>query len=53
MVEGLEFQAEVPWPDAEACHFDPLKIRRFRPLPLAYEDRQKGRRARAGRGNGP
>ncbi len=50
MVKGLEFQAEIPWPDAEACKFDRLKVRRFRPLPLAYQDRQKGRRASAERG---
>ncbi|MCY2990137.1 MAG: N-6 DNA methylase [Planctomycetota bacterium] len=37
MVAGIEFQAEIPWPDAEACVFDPLKVRRFRPLPFAYE----------------
>jgi hypothetical protein len=50
MVEGLEFQAEIPWSDAEACRFDPLKIQRFRPLPFAHEGRQKRGRAQAERG---
>jgi hypothetical protein len=37
MVIGLEFQAEIPWSDAEASRFDPSKARGFRPLPFAYE----------------
>ena len=45
MVAGIEFQAEIPWPDAEACLFDPMKVQRFRPLPFAHETSgKKGRR---------
>ncbi len=40
---GIEFQAEIPWSDGEANRFDPGKIRRFRPLPYAYE-RQNGKK---------
>ena len=50
MVEGIEFQAEIPWSDAEACHFDPFKVQQFRPLPFAHEARQKKGRARTRRG---
>jgi hypothetical protein len=50
MVEGIEFQAEIPRPDAEACRFDPLKVQRFRPLPFAYESRQRDERTRGQRG---
>jgi hypothetical protein len=49
MVKGLEFQAEIPWSDAEACHLDPLKVQRFRPLLLSYEARKKMERASAER----
>ena len=37
MVAGIEFQAEIPWPDAEASLFDAMRIQRFRPLPFAHE----------------
>ena len=53
MVEGIEFQAEIPWSDAEACRFDPSKVQRFRPLPFAYEARQRSQRTRAQRRRKP
>jgi hypothetical protein len=34
---GAEFQAEIPFSDATANTFDPTRVRRFRPLPFAYE----------------
>jgi len=53
MVEGIEFQAEVPWSDAEACRFDPLAVQRFRPLPFSYEKRRKRDRPKAQPGRKP
>jgi len=35
--EGIQFEAEVPWSDGEANRLDPRAVRRFRPLPFAYE----------------
>ena len=39
---GAEFQAEIPWSDAQAGVFDPDRVRRFRPLPFAYERQDTG-----------
>jgi len=36
IVPGCEFQAEIPWSDAESSIFAPDKVRRFRPLPFAH-----------------
>jgi hypothetical protein len=45
LVPNVEFEAEIPWSDAEKNEFDCRKVRRFRPLPFAYR-RVGGTRAK-------